>query len=404
MNRRQFLTAMAALGLSTAAYAGFKLWPTSGFTNPCFTGIPEALRHHPLMQQLWAGMDATNIWDCHLHLVGTGDGQQGAWFNPKMNSILHPILKTQKHFYMNGLCADPANIDNSAVTRLIGLHTEMPQGYKGMLLAFDWFRDEQGRILKEKSIFHVSNEYAAQLASEHSQHFEWIASIHPYSADAIDVLAQVKAQGARAIKWLPSGMGIDPASPKCDRFYKKCAELKLPIITHAGHESAVQGGNQDYGNPLRLRNALDQGVKVIVAHCASEGDDEDLDHSKQRVKSLTLFARLMDTPDYKTLVYGEISALTLINHAWAIKQILARTDWHDRLLNGSDYPLPGIYPLINTTQLSEMGLLDPEHLPFLTQLKPYNALMYDFAIKRLLQFNGVRFSNSVFETRRIFDV
>jgi hypothetical protein len=29
--------------------------------------------------------------------------------------------------------------------------------------------------------------------------------------------------------------------------------------------------------------------------------------------------------------------------------------------------------------------------------------MFDFAVKRLIQFNGVRFASSVFETRRVFD-
>jgi uncharacterized protein len=165
----------------------------------------------------------------------------------------------------------------------------------------------------------------------------------------------------------------------------------------------VQGGDQAHGNPLRMRRALDHGVRVILAHCASDGDDEDLDNGNKRVKSIDLFTRLMDTPDYQTLVFGEISALTLINHAWAIKPILERSEWHSRLLNGSDYPLPGIFPLINTEQLSNMGLIDSEHLPFLQQLKQYNPLMFDFAVKRLIKFNGVSFANSVFETRHVFD-
>ena len=33
----------------------------------------------------------------------------------------------------------------------------------------------------------------------------------------------------------------------------------------------------DFGNPLRLRRALDAGVRVVVAHCASMGQDRDLD-------------------------------------------------------------------------------------------------------------------------------
>ncbi len=408
MNRRQFLLSAAALAASSTALAGYKLWPESGLTNPCINGLPDSIQSHPLMQQIWADLDAKNVWDCHVHLVGTGDSSENndtaaTWFNPNMNSYLHPILKAQKHFYMNGGCVTAGNIDHSYVTRLAHITSEMPAGFKSMLFAFDWFRDTKGKPIKSKSIFHIPNEYAAKVASEHSQYFEWVCSIHPYRPDAADALDAAKTQGARAIKWLPSGMGIDPANPKCDAFYKKAAALNMPIISHTGAESAVQGGEQAHGNPLRMRRALDAGVKVVLAHCASEGHDLDMDNGNKRVKSYELFARLMDTPAYNGRVFGEISALTLVNHAWAIKPILQRTDWHDRLLNGSDYPLPGIFPLINSAQLAEQGLLDSAHVPFLQSLKNYNPLMFDFAVKRLIQVDGVHFANSLFETRPFFD-
>jgi uncharacterized protein len=404
MNRRQFMLSAGALSISGMTYAGYKLWPDAGLSNPCLIdGVPNRLNRHPLMQQIWSDIDASQVWDSHVHVVGTGDSDSGIWFNPNMDSWMHPILKVQKTFYENGTCADPNDIDFSSMNRIVSLAKEMPLGYKSLLFAFDWFHGEDGMPKKANSIFYIPNDYAANLASKHSLLFEWVASIHPYRADAIDALVQAKAQGARAIKWLPPGMGIDPASTKCDAFYKKAADLNLPIITHTGRENAVQGGNQDHGNPLRLRRALDQGVRVILAHCASDGDDEDLDHGRKRVKSLDLFTRLMDTPDYRSLVFGEISALTLVNHAWAIKTVLERTDWHPRLVNGSDYPLPAIMPLINTRQLYQMGLLDSEHLPFLQELKLYQPLMFDFAVKRLLRFNGATFDKLVFETRRIFD-
>ena len=411
MNRRQFLLSASAgvstLALSSLAIASTKFWPDAGFSNPCLSGLPDDLKLHPLMRQIWTGIDIAQVWDCHVHLVGTGDSKPhdnklSPWFNPNMESIWHPILKTQKHFYMNGGCTKEGKIDHSYVAHLAQICAEMPAGFKSMLFAFDWFRDAQGRPIKERSIFHIPNEYAAKIASEYSQQFEWVCSIHPYRPDAIDALEAAKAQGARAIKWLPSGMGIDPANPKCDAFYKKAAALNIPTISHTGAESAVQGGEQAYGNPLSMRRALDNGVRGVLAHCASEGQDVDTDKSNKRVKSIDLFTRVMDTPDYKSLAFGEISALTLINHAAAIKPILRRTDWHGRLLKGSDYPLPGIYPLINTQQLVEMDLLKPEYLPFLRQVKAYNPLMFDFAIKRLIQTDGVSFADSVFETRHFF--
>jgi uncharacterized protein len=407
MNRRQFILGAAALGFSATAYAGLRYWPEQGFTNPCLSGLPEDIKHHPLMSQIWAGLDPAQVWDSHVHLVGTGDGglkkvKSGIWFNPEMDSYWHPILKVQKKYYMNGSCAAEADVDNSTVQRMASLAAAMPAGFKLMLFAFDWFHDETGQPVKDRSIFYIPNEYAAKVASGHSQFFEWVCSIHPYRADAVSALADAVQNGARAIKWLPQGMGIDPASPKCDAFYAACKLHNIPIICHTGRESAVQGGNQDDANPLKLRRALDAGVRVVLAHCASDGEDIDYDNGNKKVQSFELFLRLMDTPAYQDLLFGEISAITLFNHSWAIQPLLQRTDLHKRLLNGSDYPLPAILPLISLNQLVDKNLLDASQVDFLKSLRLHNPILFDLALKRLINFEGQFFPASVFETRSFF--
>jgi len=302
-----------------------------------------------------------------------------------MDSWRHPLLNVQKTFYMNGACADPARVDQSVVERLVEMSRDMPIGYKSMLFAFDWTRDANGKIQKDHAIFHIPNAYARDVANAHPEHFAWVCSIHPYREDAVDALVQAYADGAKAIKWLPSAMGIDPASPKCDAFYAKAAALNIPIICHSGEEKAVQGGNQAYGNPLRLRRALEHGVKVSMAHCASAGEDEDEDNNRAKIRSFDLFARMMNNPKYEGLLVGEISAVSLVNHAWVLPELLSRTEWHPRLINGSDYPLPGIYPFINTKQLVKQGLISEQSLPFLQGLTPYNALLYNFSPKPFIQ-------------------
>jgi uncharacterized protein len=385
------------------AKAAWKYIPDSGLTNPCAESFPVSLRDDPTWQIVWKDIRPDQVWDTHVHLVGVGDASSEVWFNPAMDEWLHPQLKLQKAFYMNATCAVPGRIDETAVSRMTELAQSLPTGMKLMLFAFDWHRDGQGNIRKEKSIFHISDKYAATVAQQLPDRFEWVASIHPFRPDAVDALEQAHAQGAKAIKWLPSGMGIDPASSKCDAFYQKAAALGMPIISHTGKESAVPGGDQAYGNPLRMRRALDHGVKVILAHCASDGKDEDLDHGGRSVQSFDLFTRLMDTPDYQQTLYGDISATTLINHAWVLPELIKRQDWHSRLVNGSDYPLPGIMPLTNVNTLIANGWLNESHKPFLLALKKHHPLLYDFALKRLLNINGQGFLPMVFETRHIFE-
>jgi uncharacterized protein len=208
------------------------------------------------------------------------------------------------------------------------------------------------------------------------------------------------------VKWLPAAMNIDPASPQCDRFYHTLHQLDLPLITHAGLERAVIGsGEHDFGNPLRLRRALDHGVRVVVAHCASMGEDRDIDRGPigAYVQSFALFARLMREPRYEALLFGDISAMTQANRAGpALARVIEEEAWHARLLNGSDYPLPGVMPVFSVDQLVSLGLIAERAAPILKEIRLHNPLLFDFVTKRTLRSAGKALGARVFETRRFF--
>jgi uncharacterized protein len=218
----------------------------------------------------------------------------------------------------------------------------------------------------------------------------------------------VRGLGARAVKWIPAAQGIDPAAPRCDRYYETLARLDLPLITHAGTERATPG-DDELGNPLRLRRAIDHGVRVVVAHCATMGEGRDLDHGDNGswVDNFSLFERMMDAPASAGRLYGDLSAVTQTARAGAaLKRIVERAseggDWAGRLLNGSDYPLPGIMPLYSPRHLVEMGLLDAAAEAPLTSIRRHNPLLFDFVLKRHLRSGPLRLARQVFETRRFF--
>jgi len=271
-----------------------------------------------------------------------------------------------------------------------------------MLFAFDRIHDENGRADEANSFFYVPNAYAQSLAQRYPERFEWVASIHPYRRDCVEALLQAVENGARAIKWLPPAMGIDPASPLCEHFYKTAAKLDIPIITHGGEEKAVHGAKQALlGNPLRLRRALDAGVRVIIAHCATLGME--VDENGNKVRSFDLFAKLISEKQWQNLLFGDISAIVLRNRDTAIiKTLLTETSWHDRLLYGSDYPLTGILPLISVQKLANAGLLNEDAIPQLTALQDYHPFRFDFVLKRSLAWQGQCFANRIFATRRFF--
>ena len=405
MKRRGFLGLAAGVGLFGAAWT---YWPRQGWFNPCLADLPRAIADSEWVSTAWQGLDAAQVWDCHVHLIGIGDSASGVWSNPKLDSWLHPIQYAQKLFYLNAGCTHqaPGRVDQSYIERLHNLVEGMRPGAKLMLLAFDRNHGEDGRADWENSSFHTPNAYAQAVAQQYPQYFEWIASIHPYRADAITALEAAVQSGARAVKWLPNAMNIDPASARCDAFFQAMARHDVPLLTHAGKERAVSGSAaQDYGNPLKLRRALDLGVRVIVAHCASLGEDRDLDQGPNGtwVPSFDLFTRLMQESPYQGRLFGDISALTQNDRAPFLKQVLARPEWHARLLNGTDYPLPGIMPIYSATRFVELGLLAPAAVPVLDVIQQHNPLLFDFVLKRALRLNGARLAASIFETRPFFE-
>jgi predicted TIM-barrel fold metal-dependent hydrolase len=215
-------------------------------------------------------------------------------------------------------------------------------------------------------------------------------SVHPYRADALQQLEHWAGKGVRLIKWLPNAMGIDPADPKCLPYYRKMKELNLVLLTHAGEEKAVEAEEeQKYGNPLRLRAALNEGVKVIIAHCASLGENADLDNGDVMKPNFDLFLRLMDEKKYEHLLFADISALTQDNRSGLpLKTMLNRTDLHHRLVNGSDYPLPAINIIIHTKRLVNAGYITRKEAKYLKEIYDYNPLLFDFVLKRTLHGPG----------------
>jgi len=393
-----------------AGLAAWRFWPEQGVWNPCLGGATLPFHRTELVRSAFEGLDMARVWDAHVHVAGTGDSPSGIYLNPRMKSLWSPMQYAQRAFFLNAGCAyapEGQSVDAAYVRRLLDLLDGMRRGCKAVLFAFERTYGEDGKVDLERTAFHVPDGYARALAREHPRYFEWACSIHPYRRDCVEALEQAVRDGARAVKWLPPAMGIDPASPLCDRFYEAASRLRIPVISHAGEERAVHGaGRQELGNPLRLRRALEAGVRVVIAHCASMGQDRDIDKGPNGpyVDCFELFSRLFETEKYRRHLFGDISAMPQTNRAApALARVLEREHWHARLLNGSDYPLPGVMPLFSVDYLVSLGLLEASAAPLLTEIRRRNALLFDFVLKRHLRSNGKAFGKEVFETRTFFE-
>jgi len=363
-----------------------------------------------LIKRAFDDVDPQRLVDHHVHIAGLGSNGSRAFVNAKMRTWTHPFHRLKFKVYMSSAgVADEHRADAQLFQRLTDLVANIPNHGKHRLLAFDKHYRRDGSVDLEKTEFYVPNEYVFKLAEQQPDLFVPNISVNPYRPDALAELEKWAKRGARVVKWLPNAMGIDPSDPLCDPFYQKMKELDLILLSHGGEEKAVEAEeDQKLGNPLLLRRALDHGVKVIVAHCAGLGANEDLDSKdRKQVHNFDLFMRLMDEKRYEGLAFGEVSAMTQFNRVGKpLTTILQREDLHERIVNGSDYPLPAVNVLIRTKPLVNHGYITSAEAGSLKEIYRYNPLLFDFVLKRTIKIPGTeqRLPAAVFMTNTALGV
>jgi uncharacterized protein len=410
ISRRDFMCCGALLfaGLLGAPRSASALNFSDGLNNPCEGERAWTSAERDLIDAAFVGVDASQIVDVHAHLLGTGDSGSGCHVHDSLYSIWQPIEFLRRKQILSGACVNEprGEIDRQYVAQLARIWNDFPVGAKSSLFAFDHAYDDRGKKDLDKSTFHVPNAYARAVAQANPARFEWVASVHPYRQDAIEAIEQARRDGAIALKWLPSAMNIDWRDKRLPPVLDHLAKTGMPLISHFGAEKAVKGAHRDeFLNPLYARIPLERGVRLIVAHCASLGSAPDFESaSKGTVNCFQLFSRLMQDRNYEKNLFADTSAVFFCNRDFRVwHSVLASRSWQDRLLHGSDHPLPGVWPLYDVDALVEANVLDRRVAPTLREIRKKNAVLFDFVLKRNLAFQGQKFAASVFETRRTFE-
>jgi uncharacterized protein len=341
-----------------------------------------------LQQQAYEGIPEGPV-DNHAHLMGIGSDNTGCYANPEYFSWLHPVERIRMKAFMSATGISNRRVaDRQYVQRLLTLTDHSPAAGKICLLAFDKTYREDGSPDLHHTKFHVPNDYVVRVAKERPERFIPAVSVHPYRKDALNELEKWAGKGIKVVKWLPNSQGMDPAHKKCLPFYKKMAELKMVMLGHAGKETAISVARfNGLGNPLLYRNALDSGMKLIMAHCAGLGNNKDLDHPRKKsTKNHKLFLKLMKEKQYEGLLFGDIAAVTIINRMGKpLKDILNHYEIHHRLINGTDYPLPAINALMSLKALIKAGYITSGQEKPLREIYRNNPLVFDFVLKRTVR-------------------
>jgi uncharacterized protein len=265
--------------------------------------------------------------DVHVHLAALPEGDNGCYISPRMlRSSLFRLL-----IWRYGLDLDrPPAANSTYVEHLLRQLDRSETVGKAVLLAMDGVYNRQGQLDLSATDFLISNRYVLELAKRHPDSFLAGVSINPQRSDAVEELERCVEAGAVLVKILPNAQRFDPSDRRYLSFYRALAKSHIPLLSHVGFEFSLIGKNQSAGDPKRLQLALEEGVGVIAAHSCSLG----LFFPEPYFKVFLEFTRRY--PDF----YADTSALTLPNRVRTLLLLRRYPELHDRLIFGTDYPLP----------------------------------------------------------------
>lgn len=265
--------------------------------------------------------------DVHVHLAALPEGDNGCYISPRM--MRSPLFRFMA--WRHGLdLSRPVAANATYVQRLVRELQRSEKVSKAVLLGMDGVYDENGRLDLERTEFLVSNRYVLQVAKNHPDSFLPGVSINPQRRDALEELQRCVKEGAVLVKVLPNSQCFDSSDRRYVPFYQALAQYEIPLLSHVGYEFSLMGRDQSAGDPERLRVALEEGVCVIAAHACSHGLFLPEPHFKVLLEFVRRYPRF----------YFDASALTLPNRVRTLFLLRRHPDLHERLLFGTDYPLP----------------------------------------------------------------
>jgi predicted TIM-barrel fold metal-dependent hydrolase len=296
------------------------------------------------------------LLDLHVHVSA---------FTPGHGSMSRRLMASLPFRFMRWKFAMSGN-DEATERRIESLlnqtleQTEMLGA--AVVLAFDAVYDGDGRLDGRNTHLYVTNDYVIELCRRHRKML-FGASVHPYRKNAIAEIERCVKAGAVLMKWLPIVQNFNPADPRCFPFYEALAHYRLPLLSHTGGEQSLPRLDDSVADPTLLLPAIQRGVTVIAAHCGTRSNPRDPDFLPQ-------FMRLAEEHEN---FYGDTAAMNLPFRWYAYDKILSRPVVREKLLHGSDWPIPAI------PSPRHLGLIHSADL-----LMENNWIRRDILIKRRL--------------------
>lgn len=264
--------------------------------------------------------------DAHVHLVGDGSSGSGCWLKlsgwiRQLQGRVLMLAAGLPHELLRG------GLDTAFEERLAALRRG--SSLDGLLvLAQDEAYNSDGTKIEGFGSFYVPNSHVFAVCRRNPGLYP-ACSIHPARPDALEELKGAIHAGCRVLKLLPNCLNVDYEEGRFTSFWERMAAANMALLSHTGGEFTLPQTNPSFANPLRLKRPLEAGVTVIAAHAAGRSGLWDPDWTGLLESMAAEFPNL----------YCDNSALCSLNR-WRTLPSLLRGPLRDRVIHGSDYPVP----------------------------------------------------------------
>ena len=210
---------------------------------------------------------------------------------------------------------------------------------KSVVFGVDAKFDESGNLVHKDKTVCATNEEVFAFYEQNPNEVVPFFSVNPNRKDALNLIEKYHKMGFKGGKLLHSYWETDLNDKRYEPYFRLLSELGLPLVIHVGDENSL-ASNKALESIEQLKSPLNLGCRIVCAHMGASSDGVlsmfSRDPEKLGANYFTLLRWLREFDG----LYADVSALLCINKARILPHLKTQTQIHDKILFGTDFPVP----------------------------------------------------------------
>ena len=210
---------------------------------------------------------------------------------------------------------------------------------KSVVFGVDAKFDESGNLVHKDKTVCASNEDVFAFYEQNPNEVVPFFSVNPNRKDALNLIEKYHKMGFKGGKLLHSYWETDLNDKRYEPYFRLLSELGLPLVIHVGDENSL-ASNKALESIEQLKSPLNLGCRIVCAHMGASSDGGLTALSRDPEKFGTNYFTLLGWLREFDGLYADVSALLCINKAHILPHLKTQTQIHDKILFGTDFPVP----------------------------------------------------------------